>query len=247
MGKTTRVAAIAVAVAAALSNTACSSGDDGPDGGGQGERPTSSVVAIDVSGSAAQADLEEIGITAVADRLKALGKDSSVKVLAFDSAIGTSSCRTLEYRLEWQNNSTQFEDDRKQLLKNAPAALDEYLTCVKEEAAGKDHLTDIFGSAVASAALLDRSADTKTLDYISDGCHTLDPQIVTCSPAVEDAAWRNDVLSSLPQTRKADLDGVDVTVRGLGVGAPVEQSTIAGLRDFMSEYFSASGAEVSIQ
>jgi len=246
MRHTTRTAVIALSAVAALSAAACS-GDDGSDPGPNGEGTTSSVVTIDVSRSAAQAEIEDIGIAAVADRLKSLGRDSSVKVLAFDSAVGTSNCRHQEFRLQWQNNSTKFEDDRKQLLKSAPARLDEYLTCVKEEAEGKDHLTDVFGSAVASASLFDRSADVRTLDYISDGCHTLDPQIATCTPAVEDPAWRSDVISSLPPTRVADLDGVDVTIRGLGVGAPVEQSTIAGLRDFMTEYFSACGAEVSIK
>lgn len=243
MKRTTKAATIALSAVATLTASACSSGN----GGGKDEQSTSSVVTIDVSGSAAQAEIEDIGIAAVADRLKSLGRDSSVRVMAFDSAVGTSTCRTLEFRLNWQNNSTKFEDDRKQLLKSAPAALNEYLTCVKDEAAGKDHLTDVFGSAVASASLLDRSADAKTLDYISDGCHTLDPQIATCTPAVEDAKWRSDVVSSLPKTRIADLAGVNVTIRGLGVGAPVEQSTIAGLRDFMTEYFSASGAEVSIK
>lgn len=214
---------------------------------GDGPTPTSHVVAIDVSRSAAQAQIEDLGISTVAERMRDLDGNGAVRVLAFDSSVGQSPCRYVQFDLPWENNSTQLEDDKRALMRSAPAKLDEYLTCVKDEAEGQDRLTDVFGSAVASAQLIDSSAEVRTLDIITDGCHTLDPEIATCSPVVEDATWRSETIAALPPSDVPDLTDVDVTISGLGIGANTQQSTIDGLRQFMTEYFDRTGAKVSIR
>lgn len=213
--------------------------------GGDGAPAASgSVVVADVSKSTAVIGLRDEAKAVLADRVQEMEAPSSVTFLAFNMQVGSSACPPVQVELEWDDNSTRLQDTRDGYVQPAVDALDPYIQCALDSFG--EGGTDVFGAISAGASSLEGLAGSRTLDVVTDGCHTA-KKLRTCVNSVADAEYRAELLDQLPAVWKPDLSGVKVTFHGVGRGSDLESDAILGLKALYEEYGEEAGATVEFE
>jgi hypothetical protein len=228
-----RAALAAAAIAVLMVTSGCGSED---------RQEQHTVIAVDLTGSFSDAEVDTFLNQRVDAATKALNGTGSVSVFGFKSKVGTSKCIPPEATVTWDGNTTKFNDQIRVASAQLKAAAADHLECVRKENADKKRSSDILGAMAQSRAMIGDSPGERKVVIISDGCQTT-YDIRTCknTKIVKDA-YRASILKSLPKSLTPDFTGVSLAFAGLAVNSEMDQTGVTALKSFYQEYGKLVGA-----
>lgn len=140
--------------------------------------------------------------------------------------------------LVWSDNSTEFRDNRETYTKQLQRALPDYFACAA--ASVKKGGSDVIGALAEAGDLLAKQPGGRSAVLISDGCQNARGIKLCSAKRLTDERWRQKVIADLPAVSKpSSLEGVTITMVGLGAGSNLQQDQVASLRAFYNEYCQA--------
>ncbi|WP_435084281.1 hypothetical protein, partial [Gordonia hongkongensis] len=177
---------------------------------------------VSVSAMSPQARISDLAEANAVAHVESMSPGDRLSIYAFGKSL-TSACVPIDITFPEENSEGQ-DQLRNDLVGTLPSLLSQYVSCVRDPSVGgsSDSGSPIFG-AIHEAMESSGGASVTAIRLITDGC-SFGEGVDTCVRDMTDVDFAQNLVERMPEAMKPRLNGITLTVVGLGHGTEMSGS-----------------------